>query len=87
MPWLMRVGTVLSAVLVVIWLGVVPLAAFDVGHYFINGRTVTGPYFLAHAHPVLFPFLAVGAVLAYGYWTEQLWARPLLSGIVFTSRL
>jgi len=77
MPALMRAGTVLSALFVAIWLGFIPLAAFDVGDYSLNGRTVTGPYFLAHAYPVLLPFLALCAALAYGYWTERLWARPL----------
>jgi len=77
MPGLMRTGTVVSALFVVMWLCFIPLAALNVGDYSIDERVVTGRYFLAHIYPVLLPFLALCAVLAYGYWTERVWARPL----------
>jgi hypothetical protein len=77
MPWLMRFTTCASAALVAFWIAFAPFAALDVGRFTIDGERVSGPYFLAHAYPVMLPFLALLAALAYGYWTEARWARPL----------
>ena len=76
-PWLMRTGIWLSAFVAAIWLLFIPLAAVDVGSYSIDDRVVSGPYFLAHAYPILLPFIGLLLAVAYGYWTERLWARPL----------
>lgn len=77
MPWIMRAATCASAALVAFWIAFVPFAALDVGRFTIDGEQVSGPYFLAHAYPVMLPFLAVLAAIAVGYWTESTWARPL----------
>ena len=77
MPWLMRTGMWVSAVFAVMLTLFVPLAALGIGVYEINERSVSGPYFLSHAYPILLPFMVLLAALAYGYWTERLWARPL----------
>lgn len=77
MPWLMRAGIPASAFMAAIWLLFLPLAALDVGSYSIDDRVVSGPYFLTHAYPVLLPFIGLLLALAYGYWTERLWARKL----------
>lgn len=77
MPWLMRAGTVGSVLFAGVWVSFVPLAALNVGTYTINDRVVSGPYFLGHAGPILLPFIVLLLAIAYGYWTERLWARPL----------
>jgi hypothetical protein len=79
----MRLTTCASALLVAFWIAFAPFAALDVGRFTIDGERVSGPYFLAHAYPIMLPFLALLAALAYGYWTESTWARPL--PIVFWS--
>jgi hypothetical protein len=77
MPLLMRVGIIGSTLFVGVWLLFVPFAALNLGTYTINDREVTGRYFLVHAYPFLLPFCGLMAAIAYGYWTERLWARPL----------
>ena len=77
MPWLMRTGMKLSVPFVAVWLPLTPLAAFNLGTYTINDRYVSGRYFLTHVYPILLPFMGLAAAIAYGYWTERLWARPL----------
>jgi len=77
MPWLMFAGIWLSAFFLFILILFIPLAALGQGTYTINNRYVSGPYFLTHAYPILFPFMLLVGALAYGYWTERLWARPL----------
>lgn len=77
MPWLMRCTTCASAALVAFWIAFAPVAALDIGRFTIDGERVSGPYFLAHAYPLLVPFLALLTALAFGYWTEATWARPL----------
>jgi len=67
----------MSTLSVAIWLLFIPLSILNVGSYEINGEQVTGRYFLVHADPWLaLPALILGAI-AYGYWTERVWARPL----------
>ena len=77
MPWLMRATTCVSTALAAFWIAFVPFAALDVGRFTIDGERVSGPYFLAHAYPVMLPFLVLLAAIAVGYWTESTWARPL----------
>ncbi len=77
MPLLMRAGIVLSTLFAGVWLLFVPFAALDLGTYSIDEQQVTGQYFLVHAYPILAPFIVLLLALAYGYWTERLWARPL----------
>lgn len=77
MPWLMRLTMCASAALAAFWIAFAPFAALDVGRFTIDGERVSGPYFFAHAYPVLLPFLALLAAVACGYWTESTWARPL----------
>jgi hypothetical protein len=74
MPLLMRVGIIGSTLFVGVWLLFVPFAALNLGTYTINDREVTGRYFLLHAYPFLLPFCGLMAAIAYGYWTERLWA-------------
>ena len=76
-PLLMRGGAILSVLFAGVWLLFVPFAAFNLGSYSINDQQVTGQYFLLHAYPILAPFVAILLAIAYGYWTERLWARPL----------
>lgn len=77
MPLLMRLGIIGSTLFVSVWLLFVPMAALNLGTYTIDDRVVTGRYFLVHAYSVLLPFLGLMSAIAYGYWTERLWARPL----------
>jgi len=77
MPWLMRKGTVFSALFAAVWLLFLPLSVLNVGTYEINERQVTGTYFLTHVDPWLVPLIAIFAAIAYGFWTERSWARHL----------
>ena len=77
MPWLMRKGAFFSALFVALLLLFIPLSIVNLGDYQVNGRHVTGPYFLTHVYPWLLPLMVLLAAIAYGYWTERLWARPL----------
>ncbi len=76
-PLLMRAGIVLSTLVAGAWLLFVPFAALDLGTYSIDDQQVTGQYFLVHVYPILAPFIVLLLAIAYGYWTERRWARPL----------
>ena len=77
MPLLMRLGIMGSTLFAGVWLLFIPFAALNIGTYTINDRAVTGRYFLEHAYTILLPFFVLMVAIAYGYWTERLWARPL----------
>lgn len=77
LPQGIRSACWLAAGFASIWIVLVPFAALDMGTYSINDRAVSGPYFLTHVYPFIVPFLGILGTMAYGYWTEQLWARPL----------
>jgi hypothetical protein len=62
----------------VVFLGLLLLAPFDVGSFFIAGEQMSGPEFLVRAGWV---FLLIGgllAVIGLGLWRERAWARPLM---------
>ena len=77
MPWFIRQATRFSALFVGVWLLLIPFAALNLGTYSINGVPVTGPHMLMHGYPEIAPVVAVMAAMAYGGWTERLWARWL----------
>lgn len=51
MPWFMRKAGVASALFVAIGLLVAGLAAFNIGTFTIDDRTVSGPEFLTRVYP------------------------------------
>jgi hypothetical protein len=77
MPWSMRIGTWISAIVGVVGLLIIPLAALNIGSYSIDSQRVSGPHFLIHGYFEVFPFLALTIAIAYGYRTEKMWARTL----------
>lgn len=64
------------------------LAPLNIGSYEINGRSVTGPEFIAAGG--LLALWLVGAVLAvaaYGLWQRRAWARRFLFALVVALNL
>jgi len=89
MPWFIRQATRFSALFVAVWVLFIPFAALNIGTYSIDGAPVSGRQFLVRGYLWLTPLLVVFCAMAYGGWTERLWARwvPFVFAVVVCAYL
>lgn len=77
-PLLLTIGMFGSAIVAFLVPVLLVCAAFDIGHYEVNGRVVSGPEFLRLTGVLCATVVAICAAVSYGLATEKRWARPLM---------